>query len=103
MQDKVVPITPQEVKKLAPRRPNEVIESVNKLLISNYKEGSLSTSIQQKDIVIMACEAMSIKVAEFDFDWLNFEDEYKKYGWIVTYSSPDRDQNFESFFKFKEK
>ena len=34
-------------------------------------------------------------------NWLDFEELYENFGWNISYESPDRDENFKSYFKFK--
>jgi hypothetical protein len=41
--------------------------------------------------------------SESNDDWEKMEHELRKVGWAIGYESPDRDQNFDSYYQFSQK
>ena len=42
-------------------------------------------------------------VGDVNTDWEKMEHELRKVGWAIGYESPDRDQNFDSYYEFSQK
>ncbi len=57
-------------------------------------------SVDLKDISAKA--NLSRMTADHD-DWEKMEHELRKVGWAIGYESPDRDENFDSYYKFGQK
>lgn len=95
----VKPITPQEASNEA-KIPDFVIIGINNAIKNNFIKSGFR--ITQDEII---SEIQKISDTErntiFDKHWLDIEELYKDYGWIVTYESPDRDENFKPYFQFK--
>jgi hypothetical protein len=97
------PIPPDEiVENLDKIIPSQIIEAVNDLLKEKYRGGG-SVSIKTDAIINLAhSKGLKIKREEFfEKKYLHFEPIFRKSGWVVTYESPDRDQNFDPYFNFK--
>lgn len=96
----VKPITPAEVLEQGTLIPDDVFEIVNALLvemITPAKEVVIETNALAK----LVAERMNISRNEvFEKNMLDFEDDYKKAGWTVKHESPDRGEDFKSFFRF---
>lgn len=100
----VKPITPKQVKQKRKQIiPNEVIESINELLVT----GSISSDIHgeqgilvlQKDIVSLVLTKTNNEVTEFKLlenNWLDIDEIFAKYGWNVI---RDRDHPISFIFK----
>lgn len=100
--NKVQPITPKELDETLEKSfPEAVIMAFNQLLKENYR-GKGSVTIQQKDVInlILKLDESLSKNVIFDKKYLDVEPLYRKHGWKVKYESPDRDENFDSFFVF---
>lgn len=102
----IKPLTPKEVlsrrgKYLLP----QLVEAVNTYLCENYN-GKNSVKMLRKEVVnktIELCSKNNIHMTEqilYQKGHLDFEGVFKKYGWNVTYESPDRDESFESYYLF---
>ena len=101
----IKPVTPQELdKELENSFPDAVIEAFNRLLKENYR-GKGSITIKQKDVVdlIFKLDESLTSSIIYKKNYLNIESLYSKSGWKVQYESPDRDQNFDSYFVFSKK
>jgi len=93
------PILPDEV--VAAKReqnPDEVIEVVNKLIVTNYS--GKSSTVDQNDIVEGIVGLGYSRDQPYDNGWLNFEDIYREAGWKVFYDKPGYNENYSATFKF---
>lgn len=83
--------------------PNVVIEAVNNLLKEKFR--GISATILQKDIVaeIIRLDSKITSKQIFDKKWMDFEEIYKKNGWLVTYDGPAYNESYEPSFNFKVK
>lgn len=55
-------------------------------------------TVKLKEIRSKACV-----VSESNDDWEKMEHELRKVGWAIGYESPDRDENFDSYYQFSQK
>lgn len=98
----IQPITPQEAKNNAKCNiPDFVIIGINNAITKNYRKSGFSIS---QDEIIFEIKKISPNTSSetiFNNNWLDFEELYKNFGWNISYESPDRDENFKSYFKFK--
>lgn len=101
----IKPITPEEARNDAKSNiPEFVIIGVNNAIKNHYHKSGFT--IKQKDILaeIMKNAPENMTSDEiFENNWMDFEYLYKNFGWYISYESPDRDENFDSYFKFKSK
>lgn len=88
------PIRPDEVTTTY-GRPEFVYNIVNDLLHAGQRE------IFQRVIVEKINEMRGDR--EFQWSWLDFEDDYRADGWIVTYNRPGYDDDFPATFTFSVK
>lgn len=97
----VDPIKPEEV---THNIPDFVIEAVNKLIREKWNG---------KEAIIKQDEIMEL-ISSDDIDndkpsrymiyanhWLDFENLYRKAGWIVMFDKPGYNENYPPYFKFK--
>jgi hypothetical protein len=79
-----------------------VVQAVNELLKEQFRGGSCT--IKQKDIESRAKKISGVTSTEiYDKKWMDFEPIFRKAGWKVSYNSPDRDEDFDSYFSFSAK
>lgn len=85
-----------------PKIPNAIIEIVNNLITQNWE--GFKAIVYQDDIIkaYLKHPEASVKTRDqvFEKHFLDFEDIYRSIGWSVRYESPDRDEDFKSYFKF---
>ena len=103
---KITPITPQEAKEEIEKNfPDFVIEGVNNAIRKHYF-GKSSFDITQNEIMAevlkVAPEGVTMQKI-FDNHWLDFEQVYRKFGWIVNYDKPAYCESYEAFFTFQPK
>jgi len=102
----VKPISPDEAyKERVFSIPDEIIETVNQLLIKNVSKGGHAT-ILQKDIESLALGKFLAngKVVSassmYENGWLDFEDQFRAAGWKVEYDRPGYGDSYDANFKF---
>lgn len=104
------PLSPEEVKQIRPIVIiPEVFQSVNEFLCTRFN-GRDPVRITQTELtksIMSKCnkEGTSIMTHQklISDRHLDFEEMYNKSGWKVSFSSPDRDESFDSFFYFEPK
>ena len=103
------------VKLVAPIKPNEIIENldkiipqvvvqaVNELLKEQYR--GKEVTIKQKDIIskIQSLDSSLTSDILINKKYLDFEKLYRDNGWVVSYDSPGFNESYEATFSFKEK
>jgi len=106
MSTKINPVTPKDLEEnLVVAFPDFVIQGINNA-IKNVYRGQSSFTIKQKDIIqeILAEAPVGVSTGKlFDLKYLDFEKLYSKFGWNISYSSPDSDESFDQYFTFKAK
>lgn len=100
------PITPQEaLDNVEKAFPEFVFEAVNNCINQNYF-GKSSFTIKQdeimKEILKLAPEGTT-RQEVFDKHWMDFENAYRKVGWVVEYDKPGYNETYDAFFTFKVK
>ena len=98
------PIKPNEVQDAKNTYiPDAVIQCVNELIAKNWT-GS-SASFLQKDLIenVLLMDKNISREEILKNNLLDFEDLYRKEGWIVTYDSPAYNETYEANFSFKKK
>lgn len=97
----IKPISPKEaIKKKV--FPDEVIAAFNKMILENLKKDR--SVVKVDEVVNEIVSTSNFKRNElFDKGYLDIEALYRKEGWSVEYNSPDRDENFDSYFVFESK
>ena len=98
------PITPQQaLDNVEKSFPSFVFEAVNNC-INQHCFGKSSFTIKQNvimDEILKLAPEGTTRQEVFDKHWLDFEDAYRKTGWIVNYDKPGYDESYEAFFKFE--
>jgi len=98
----VTPITPTEVAhQYLENIPDMVIEAVNTLIVKNWKH--TRATVKQSDIVELAETLMGIEHKEFNNNWLDFEDLFRRSGWVVVYDKAHYTDSYDSSFTFAKK
>ena len=97
------PITPAEAKSLK-IIPDFIFDAVNNL-ITEKLDSNMKAVIRENDIVgkIISTTSCCDRSKIYANHWLDFEEHYRKAGWIVVYHSPAYCENYESFFTFTQK
>ena len=103
------PMTPQEVRDAQHDSiPDFVFEVVNDLLVKEMSPTSKHATLKQDDIA----EAIRARPEYNQMDqppdiynahWMDFEDHYRKAGWIVDYDRPAYNENYSATFSFRPK
>jgi hypothetical protein len=102
MKEQIKPITPEEV--IANYTlPDSVIQGVNEMIQETWD--AKRAHIKQDALIkkILSIDKELTRKVLFEKNYLDIEDTYRKLGWAVEHYSPDRDENFESYFIFKKK
>ena len=96
----IKPISPKDiVSEKAKTLPDEVMQSFNELIASNW-DGSQSL-IYQEDVIHLIATKMNLNtVKPLDTNWLNIEPIYQEAGWTVKYEKPDYTETGRAFFIF---
>lgn len=81
--------------------PDSIINAVNELLKKSWN-GSFAV-IKSKELMKLVLESDSTLTDQIIFNnrFFDFEPIFRKEGWVVTFETPDRDQSFDSYFKFE--
>lgn len=100
----VKPITPHEAfNDFEKSFPPFVFEAVNNC-INRHCFGKKSFTIKQKaieeEMIKLAPEGTTVQDLH-DKHWLDFEDAYRKAGWVVNYDKPGYNESYEAYFDFK--
>lgn len=97
-------ITPQEVL-ASPEKaiPYFVIEAINNLIQASFRNGS--ATIMQDDAVQAILENvpgfMGMTRQEiFEAGYLDFEEVYRKQGWIVIHDRPGFNESYKPYYRF---
>ena len=103
MGKQVTPLSPKDLKDSVDKAiPSFVITAVNKLLKKDFRNSEVI--IKKKDLIIEIKKIKEVTNEElYDNKWLDFEPIFRKNGWNVAFESPDRDESFDDYFKFKPK
>jgi hypothetical protein len=99
-QHKGVPLKPSEV--LMVRRDTiltEVIDVFNEFITQRF-DGRQAV-VQKDDVVDVLVNKGFDRQDIYTKHLLNVEDVFRQAGWVVTYTSPDRDESFNPYFTFK--
>lgn len=100
-QENVRPISPEELDSREHLIPEQVIAAVNTLLAKNYDQKTGKAQLRQSDIVFLAV-SLGLKSTDiFNNCWLNFEDLYRRAGWVVKYDKPGYNESYEPVFYFE--
>jgi hypothetical protein len=79
--------------------PDGVIEAINELLIKNGSRNPIT--LMQSDVLVAITKKMRVtKKTVFDNRWLDFEQLYRKAGWVVSYDAPGYCETYEESWKF---
>ena len=89
------PISPSELKVIPP----EVFDAVNELLVQNKPDLHGDRIILQRDFVRITKSKLDVGV-KFDYDWLDFDEAYRKNGWETEYKKSSKKGNDDAFFRF---
>ena len=94
------PLSPAEVEKRAIAEiPEEIIETINNMLIKNVRNGRCT--LLQKDILREIKGMHNIDSTKiFENGWLDFEPIYRDVGWDVEYDKPVYNEDYEAKFIF---
>jgi hypothetical protein len=101
----IEPVTPQELNEsIGESFPKAVINAFNNLLKEKYR-GNNSITIKVDEVVkrILSLDDSLTRNILFEKNYLDVESLYRKFGWSVTFNSPDRDENFDSYYVFSVK
>lgn len=84
--------------------PPAIFEAVNQLLMEKYR-GTGQVIIKQKDIIEKAISIDETLTSSIIFEkkYMDFEDMYRKSGWLVSYDKPAYDENYDAYFVFNKK
>lgn len=99
----VKPITPSDIAGNPQVIHPGVLEVVNDLLKQKFRNGQ--ASIKQKDIVdeFMKRNPGFNRESLFTEHHMDFEDVYRKAGWIVRYDKPAYNESGEPYFEFRQR
>lgn len=107
--NKVKPLSFQEVyEKTRTFIPDEIIESINELILDNYDCEDESATIGVSEIIEMVNNKKSLpysyrKEHFEDNNWFCFGYLYEENGWDVQFIQPDSNETFEPYFYFTRK
>lgn len=101
--EEIIPITPNEVleNRIYKIHPS-IIKIVNDILSQRFTHKDSSVVIKQKEIVDKFQELHPDFSREklYDEKHMDFEYEFRKFGWDVAYDRPGYNENYEAFYKF---
>lgn len=85
--------------------PDSVIQAVNALLQEKYTGGKTPVTFKQDELIrkVRGIDSSISRSEIFEKHMFDFEKLYGKNGWVVEYHQPDRDESFETYFKFTPK
>lgn len=102
------PITPNQAKKKhITTIPDEIIETVNELLVKDSPHGEII--IRQDDLMKLVLPKLRQKNETitrgevFDNNWFDFEPIFRKAGWKVKYDKPAYNESYEAYWAFSKK
>jgi hypothetical protein len=103
MEKKIKPISPKEVQiEKLNNIPEKMIEVVNSLIVKKFS--GYSATILEKDIVAAFSKETGITSKEiYDNHYLDFEDLFRKAGWVVEYDKPGYNETYSANYTFKKK
>lgn len=94
------PISPEGLALYKSEIPEKVFEIVNTLLARSWD--GRRAMVRQEDIVVRLCKDLHIERQDvFDRHLLDFEELYRRVGWIVEYDKPGYNEDGEAWFTFK--
>ena len=102
--NKIKPITPEELStyQLEEFIPDFVIQGVNNA-IKKYSFGEKKFDIKQSLIIdeIMKVSSEGFQKNElFEKHYLDFEQLFRKHGWVICYDKPAYNESYQAFFTF---
>ncbi len=105
----VKPITPAQAKKVkakAPGIPDFVIEAFNELIAEKFdgKEARITIAeaterIKKKEYEYHGHDRLLLE--NFNKEWLNIEEVYRRNGWKVEYDKPGYNESYTGYYIFK--
>jgi hypothetical protein len=100
----IKPINPSEARK-GDHIPDFVVDAFNQLIKEKFNGGT--ATIKQDDVIQRIIEKNTVggltRQKIFDCGWLNVENLYENYGWVVTYDKPAYNEDYPATFKFTER
>lgn len=104
--NKVKPLSFQEVyEKTRTFIPDEIVESINELILENYDCEDESATIDVSEIIERSNEKFSLPYAHRkehfeENNWYCFGYLYEESGWDVQFIQPDSNETFEPYYYF---
>jgi len=97
------PIKPGQVKVREVVIPDSIIGCVNEMISSEW-DGK-QARIEQKDLLKKVLEKDKTLDSDeiFDKHFFDFEDIFRKCGWVVEYDRPGYNESYEAYFIFRKK
>ena len=101
---RIEPISFSEVEESAYKEiPDDVIETINKLLQTNYNANKKESELTIDEIVNKYFGPLETwQVRDQLFRW-DIEGLYGNYGWDVSFHTPDRGEAYNSYYLFSKK
>jgi hypothetical protein len=86
-------------------RPDAIMIAFNQEIAERIKVSTGVAIVKQKDVLARIKKAISQTNTQeiLDKGWLDIEEEFRKFGWIVNYEKPSRDESFDAYFRFEKK
>jgi len=103
MEKQIKPLSPNDIMdNIGAIIPPVVIQAVNILLAKKFRGDEVT--IKQKDIITEIKKLSNLTSTEiYENKWMDFEEIYRKNGWIVTYDKPAYCESYDATFSFKPK
>ena len=92
------PIRPQDVKK---EIPEFVFDAVNLLIVSRFNHSHNKAEVPLAEVITAIyakCDRSSEEITKSG--WLDFEDNYRAAGWLVSYEHPAYNEPREPYYIF---
>ena len=104
MENKVKPITPEEVIELKKNLlPDNVIKTWNELIAKNIVNGTCVILQSDAEKALESLISSEDPNNIFVRGWLDIEDIYRKAGWTVTYDKPGYNESYPATFTFRKR
>jgi hypothetical protein len=86
--------------------PDFVFEVVNDMLVEKMSRSSGTAVLKQDDIAKAVRQHPEYKQLKprpdiYDKHWMDFEDHYRKAGWVVEYDRPAYNESYPPTFTFR--
>lgn len=92
------PIRPEDISITIPEI---IVQAVNELIKELYRGSYFTFTLKELKRKLSNLGVTEREIINFtDTKAFNFEKLYKEYSWNVKYEKPDRDEDFDSYFKF---